>query len=106
MTQWGMLLLCGYIVLGATSRLTRRQASLAALALTIIVTGAAVVEYSRNTPTVQYVPSVDSSVYATGPAPRVGPGPSPTSLDVTGVTPATWLTTDHKPLVTGSGGGD
>jgi hypothetical protein len=103
MTQWGMLLLCAYIVLGATSRLTRRQAGRVALALTIVVLAGAMVEYSSTTPTDKYIPSVDSSVYNSGPPPQVGPGPPPTAEDVTGVKPATWLTTDRRPLVNGSG---
>jgi hypothetical protein len=105
MTQWGMLLLCAYIVLGVTSRLTQRQAGRVALALTIVVLGAAMVKYSSTTPTDKYIPSVDSKVYETGPPPQVGPGPPPTSEDVTGVTPATWFSTDHRPLVNGSGAG-
>jgi len=104
MTQWGMLLLCAYIVLGATSRLTRRQAGRAALALTIVVIVAALIEYSSTTPTDRYIPSVDAQVYATGPPPQVGP-PAPDSEDVTGIQPATWSSTDHTPLVNGSGGG-
>ena len=75
MTEWGMLLLCAYIALGATRRLTRRQAGAAALALTIIVIAAAMVSYSSSTPTDKYIPFVDATVYATGrPAP---PGMSP-----------------------------
>jgi hypothetical protein len=105
MTQWGVLLLCAYIALGATGRLTRRQAGSAALALTIVVVGVAMAQYSSSTPTDPYIPSVDSGVYATGRPPLPGPGTPPNSEDVTGVQGATWLTTRHTPLVSGSGGG-
>jgi hypothetical protein len=103
MTQWGMLLLCAYIVLGATSRLTRRQAGRAAVALTVVVIAVAMVEYSSATPTDSYVPSIDSGVYATGPPPQPGPGTPASSEDVTGVKAATWFSTDHRPLVNASG---
>lgn len=103
MTQWGMLLLCAYIVLGATSRLTRRQAGRAAVAVTVIVVAVAMVKYSRTTPTDKYIPSVDSSVYATGRPPQPGPNTPTTSEDLTGVKAATWFNTDHRP-VTGGGG--
>ena len=97
MTQWGMLLVCAYIVLGATSRLTRRQAGRAAVALTIVVVGVAMVNYSRSTPTVKYIPNSDSWVYKTGRPPLPGPTTPSTSLDVTGVKGANWFTTDHGP---------
>ena len=100
MTQWGMLLLCAYIALGATSRLTRRQAGRAALALTVVVIAVAMAQYS--TPKSKYIPGVDSWVYESGPPALPGPE-SPTSLDVTGAKPATWFTTDHRPLVNGGG---
>ena len=105
MTQWGMLLLCAYIVLGATSRLTRRQAGRAAAALTIIVIAVAMFEYSSSTPTDKYIPSIDSEVYATGQPSQSGPGTPPTGEDVTGVKAATWFNTDHRPIVSGNGGG-
>ena len=60
MTEWGMLLLCAYIALGATGRLTRRQAGRAAVALTVIVIAVAMVEYSSTTPTDKYIPNVDA----------------------------------------------
>jgi hypothetical protein len=104
MTQWGMLLLCAYIALGATSRLTRRQAGRAAVALTVVVIGVAMVKYSSATPTSKYIPNADASVYANGRPPQPGSG-TPTSEDVTGVKAATWFTTRHDPLVGGSGGG-
>jgi hypothetical protein len=99
MTQWGMLLLCAYIALGATSRLTRRQAGRAAAALTVIVVAVALLEYSSTTPTGKYIPGSDSSVYATGRAPQPFES-TPTGLDVTGAKPATWFSTVH-----GGGGG-
>jgi hypothetical protein len=105
MTQWGMLLLCAYIVLGATSRLTRRQAGRAAAAVTVIVIALALVKYSSTTPTDKYIPNVDSGVYATGAPPQPTPGASPTSEDVTGAQAATWFSTDHRPLTGGGGGG-
>jgi hypothetical protein len=109
MTQWGMLLLCAYIVLGATSRLTRRQAGRAAAALTVVVIAVAMIEYQSTSPTDKYIPCTDASVYATGRPPLPGPGTPPTSEDVTGVKAATWLSTRHTPLVNGgassSGGG-
>lgn len=95
MTQWGMLLLCAYIALGATSRLTRRQAGRAAATLTVIVVAVALLEYSSTTPTDKYIPSRDSSVYATGRTPQPFES-TPTGEDVTGVKPATWFTTDHR----------
>jgi hypothetical protein len=105
MTQWGMLLLCAYIALGATSRLTRRQAGRAAFALTVVVVAVAMVQYSSITPIDKYIPKTDSSVYATGRPPLPGPGTSPNSEDVTGVQAATWFSTDHRPIANGSGGG-
>ena len=105
MTQWGVLLLCAYIALGATSRLTRRQAGRAALALTVIVIAVVMVEYSSTTPTDKYIPTIDSGVYATGQPPIPGPGTPSTSEDVTGVKAATWFNTDHRPVVSGNGGG-
>jgi hypothetical protein len=102
MTQWGMLLLCAYIALGATGRLTRRQAGRAALALTVVVIAVAMAHYSSSTPKSKYIPGVDSWVYESGPPALPGPE-SPTSLDVTGAKPATWFTTDHRPLVSGGG---
>lgn len=97
-------MLCAYIVLGVTSRLTRRQAGRAALVLTAVVVAFAVHEYTSNTPTDKYIPFVDSGVYATGQAPQPGTQ-SPTSEDVTGVKAATWFSTDHRPLAAPSGGG-
>lgn len=98
-----MLLLCAYIVLGATSRLTRRQAGRAAAALTVVVIAVAMIEYSSSTPTDKYIPSIDSQVYATGRPPPPGSGTPSTSEDVTGVKAATWLSTDHRPIVNGNG---
>lgn len=103
MTQWGMLLLCAYIALGVTSRLTRRQAGRAAAALTVVVIAAAIVQYSSSTPTTKYIPGIDSWVYATGPSPLPAPQSS-ISEDVTGAKAATWFSTDHRPLASGGGG--
>jgi hypothetical protein len=98
-----MLLLCAYIALGATSRLTRRQAGGAALGVTVVVVAVAMAHYSSSTPTSKYIPFVDSWVYEYGPPALPGPE-SAISLDVTGAKPATWFTTDHRPLVGGGGG--
>jgi hypothetical protein len=103
MTQWGMLLLCAYIVLGATSRLTRRQAGHTAFALTVVVIAAAMLEYSSATPTDRYIPNVDSAVYANGRPTQAGPEVPLTSEDLTGVQAATWMSTEHRPLVNPSG---
>jgi hypothetical protein len=103
MTQWGMLLLCAYIVLGATSRITRRQAGLAAVAVTAVVIAVAMANYSSSTPTDKYIPFIDSYVYASGPSPLPAPQSS-ISEDVTGVTAANWFNTDHRPLLSGGGG--
>jgi hypothetical protein len=104
MTQWGMLLLCAYIALGATGRLTRRQAGCAAAALTVIVIGVAMAKYSNTTPTDKYIPATDSSVYATGAPALTPPGTPSTAEDVTGAKPATWFSTAHEPVVNGGGG--
>ncbi len=95
MTEWGMLLLCAYIALAATSRLTQRQAGGAALALTVVVIGIVILHYRSATPTDKYIRALDATVYATGnPAQSAGP---PTTEDQSGVRAATWLTTDHTP---------
>jgi hypothetical protein len=102
MTQWGMLLLCAYIALGVTSRLTRRQAGRAAVALTVVVIAVALAEYSSSTPTSKYIPGTDSWVYATGAPPLPGPE-SPISENVTGAKATTWFNTDHRGLASGGG---
>jgi hypothetical protein len=96
MTQWGMLLLCAFIALGVTSRLTRRQAGRAAFALIVAVIGVAILNYKTSTPTDKFIPFSDAQVYATGQPPQPGFGSSsnPTE-DVTGVKAATWFTTVH-----------
>jgi hypothetical protein len=104
MTEWGMGLLCAYIALGATGRLTRRQAGRAAAALTVIVVTVAMVTYSRSTPTDKYIPSADAGVYLTGQTQQGIPSSTPTE-DVTGVKPANWFTTDHGAITSGGGGG-
>jgi hypothetical protein len=107
MTEWGMLLLCAYIALAATNRLTQRQAGAAALALTVVVVAVVMVHYRSTTPQDKYIRALDATVYLTGnPAQNTG-GP-PTTEDQSGVRAATWLTTDHSPGAiagnTGSGG--
>jgi len=104
MTQWGILLLCAYIALGATSRLTRRQAGLAAAALTVLVIGFAMAKYSSTTPTDKYIPATDAAVYATGRLQQPGSGTESTNENEAGVEAATWLSTDHAALTNGGGG--
>jgi hypothetical protein len=104
MTEWGVLLLCAYIALGATGRLTRRQAGRAAFALTVIVIAVVMIGYSSTTPTDKFVPKVDSDVYLTGRPPQPSSGVPLSAEDVTGVKPATWFSIDHRPLVNGGGG--
>jgi hypothetical protein len=104
MTEWGMLLLCAYIALGATNRLTQRQAGGAALVLTVVVIAAVMVHEKTTTPTDRYIKALDATVYATGnPAENTGP---PTTEDQTGVKAATWVTTDHNPGVIADSSGD
>jgi hypothetical protein len=104
MTEWGMLLLCAYIALAATNRLTQRQAGGVALALTLVVIGVVVIHYRSSTPTDKYIRALDATVYATGnPAENSGP---PTTEDQSGVRAATWLTTDHTPGVIAGNTGD
>jgi hypothetical protein len=107
-TQWGMLLLVAYIVLGATRRVTWRQAGGIGLALTIVVIAAALVSYSRSTPTDLYIPAIDSTIDQTG-ATLVPPLPGTgfiTTEDHTGLKAANWFSTDHSPgAQVGSGGG-
>jgi hypothetical protein len=100
-----MLLLCAYIVLGVTTRLTRRQAGGAAVAVTIVVIAVAMHGYLTSTPQDKYIPFVDSGVYATGRPAPVSPENLSTSEDVTGANAATWFSTDHSPITAGSGGG-
>lgn len=106
MTEWGMLLLCAYIALAATNRLTQRQAGGAALVLTLVVVAVVMVHYRSATPTDKYIRALDATVYLTGnPTQTTGP---PSTEDHSGVQAATWLTTDHRPGVIagnpGSGG--
>ena len=101
MTEWGMLLLCAYIALAATNRLTQRQAGGAALALTVVVVAVVMFHYRTSTPTDKYIRALDATVYLTG-NPWESTGP-PTTEDQSGVRAATWLTTDHSP---GAAGGD
>ena len=104
MTEWGMLLLCAYIVLAATNRLTQRQAGAAALALTVAVLSVVMLQYRSATPQDKYIKALDATVYATGnPAGNTGP---PSTEDHSGVRAATWLTTDHTPGVIAGNTGD
>ena len=104
MTPWGGLLLCAYIALGATHRVSRRRAGQLALVLTLVVVGYAMVGYMRSTPTDKYYTHVDATVYATGqPAPALDSNTA-TTEDVTGVQPATPANTVGAPLVNGAGG--
>jgi hypothetical protein len=93
MTEWGMLLLCAFIVLGATDRVTWRQAGAIALGLTVVVIGVAVMSYRAATPTDKYIPSIDATVYATG-----NPALSAKNslLNFSGVKAANWFTTNHS----------
>jgi hypothetical protein len=105
MTEWGMGLLCAYIALGATGRLTWRQAGRVAFVLTAIVLAVVVVQYSSITPTDKYVKSVDATVYATG---NPASDQVPSLENLTGVQAATWSDTDHSGELIGSsdGGGN
>ncbi len=103
MTQWGALLLCTYIALGATSRLSRRKAGQVALVLTTAVVAIAMLRYMDSAPTDPYYKSVDGTVYATGqPAPALVQA-SATSENVTGVQPATPADTITAPIASGGG---
>jgi Na+(H+)/acetate symporter ActP len=102
MTEWGMLLLCAYIALGATGRLTWRQAGRVGLVLTAIVIAAVMVSYSSTTPTDNYIRSIDATVYQSGKEPRNG---IPSTEDVAGAQAATWGTTDHSDNGLGTGSG-
>jgi Na+(H+)/acetate symporter ActP len=102
-----MLLLCAYIALGATDRLTWRQAGRAALVLTVVVIAVVMVTYSTTTtPIDKYIPSVDATVYANG---NPASDATPSTENLTGVQAATWSTTDHSASAaatgTDSGGG-
>jgi hypothetical protein len=104
MTEWGMGLLCAYVVLGVTGRLTWRQAGYAAFVLTVIVIAAVMVGYSKSTPIDEYIPSLDATVYATG-NPYDTKGSLPSTENLAGVSSATWLTTDHNYAPPGGGSG-
>jgi len=105
MTEWGMLLLCAYIALAATNRLTQRQAGAAALAVTVVVVAVVMVHYRSTTPQDKYIRSLDATVYLTG-NPFENTGGPPSTEDHAGVTAATWLTTDHRPGVLAGSSGD
>ena len=99
MTEWGMLLICLYIGLGA-SGLTWRKAGQIALGVTTLVIAAAIVSYMHTTPSDKYYRNVDANVYATGypyGAPTTSSGTSvPSSQsteDTSGVQPANYKNT-------------
>jgi hypothetical protein len=100
MTQWGMLLLCSFIVLGATGRITWRKAGRIALVLTGIVMTVVVISYERKTPSDKYIRSVDATVYATGNTYPAGWGngtkTNQSTENTAGVQAATWQSTDHS----------
>ncbi len=97
-----MGLLCAYIALGATGRLTWRQAGRLGFVLTVVVITVAMLSYSSKTPTDKYVKSVDATVYATG---NPASDQVPSLENLTGVQAATWSTTDHSSTaISGSGG--
>jgi hypothetical protein len=108
MSEWGMLLLCAYIALGATGRLTWRQAGAAAFGLTVIVIALVMVSYSVTTPTDKYIRSIDATVYATG---NPASDATPSTENLSGAQAATYSNTDHSAGATdagssGSGGGN
>jgi hypothetical protein len=103
-----MLLLVVYIVLGATRRVTWRQAGGIGLVITIIVIAVALVGYTRSTPTDLYIPAIDSTIDQPGGrlrAPLPGGAGFMTTEDHTGLKAANWFTTDHSGTGTGNGGG-
>jgi len=103
MTQWGAFLLCAYIALGASSRLSRRTAGQLALVLTVAVVGIAMLHYMHSTPTDKYYKDVDATVYATGQPAAALDQNTATTEDETGVQPATPRDTISTPLVSGGG---
>ncbi len=103
MTSWGAFLLCSYIALGASSRVSRRQAGRLALVVTAVVVAIAMVSYTHSTPTDKYYRDVDSTVYATGqPAPALDQNTA-TTEDETGVQAATLGNTVLGTIGTGGG---
>lgn len=93
MTEWGMLLLCAFIALGATDRITWRRAGFVGLGLTVVVIGYAVTSYRATTPTDKYIPSIDATIYATGNWARDAKN---STLNFSGVKAANWFTTNHS----------
>jgi hypothetical protein len=93
MTEWGMLLLCAYIALGATGRLTWRQAGAAGFGLTVIVIAVVMLSYSTTTPTDKYIRSIDATVYATG---NRASDATPSTENLSGVQAAIYANTDHS----------
>lgn len=103
MSEWGMLLLVAFIALGATGRLTWRQAGTVAFGLTVIVIAVVMVSYSTTTPTDKYIRSIDATVYATG---NPASDATPSAENLSGVQAATWSNTDHSASATEAGSGD
>lgn len=104
MTQWGMLLLCAYIMLGVSGRVSLRKAGRIGLLLTGIVMTVVVIGYSSKTPKDKYIRSIDATVYATGNTYPVGWGNGTTATqsteDTTGIKAASWETTDGSSSAT------
>lgn len=88
-----MLLLCAFIAIGATERLTWRQAGRVGFALTVVVIAVVLVRYESTTPTDKYIRSVDATVYATG---NPASDAVPSTENLTGSQAATWSSTDHN----------
>lgn len=74
MTQWGVLLLCAYIVLGV-SKFSRRVAGRLALVVTVLVIGAATVSYMTTGPA---VPTANLGGTPLGSAPATSNDPQST----------------------------
>lgn len=87
MTQWGMLLLCMFIVLGV-GRTSWRKAGTIALLFTVIVLGVATTSYMHSTPHGTYINDVDASIYATGNIDRGVHPNSHSTEDTSGIVPA------------------
>src|ERR1700761_1226250 len=95
MTQWGMLLLCVFIAVGASGRLTSRKAGRVVLIVTVAIIAGAIITYAHTTPTDKYYRDVDATIYATGDpygaSATTGTDVNPAAAeDTTGVQPATY----------------
>jgi hypothetical protein len=73
-TQWGVVLLCAYIVLGV-SRFSRQVAGRLALVVTVLVVGGATVSYMTTGPA---VPTANLGGTPLGSAPATGSDPQNT----------------------------